>query len=217
MRPLPREFYLVDAVTLARRLIGKVLVHRTCEGETAGIIVETEAYMGPEDRAAHTWKGRRTPRTQVWYGPGGYAYVYFVYGMHCCFNVVANQPEVPHAVLLRALDPVAGLELMARRLGTQPHRRMCSGPAKLCKAMGINLSHNGADLCGNELFISEPDIPWVQPLRITAAPRVGIDYAGEAREYPWRFLLADNPCVTKLPRSTAVPGHSRRALPEASR
>ncbi|MGB9867803.1 MAG: DNA-3-methyladenine glycosylase [Bacillota bacterium] len=217
MIPLPREFYLVDALTLAKRLLGKVLVHRTAEGETAGIIVETEAYMGPEDRAAHTWKGRRTPRTQVWYGPGGYAYVYFVYGMHCCFNVVANYPDIPHAVLVRALDPIVGLDLMARRLGVTPHRRMCSGPARLCKAMGIGLSHNGVDLCGSKLFIAELGAPTVGPEAIAAAPRVGIDYAGEAREYLWRFFLADNPCVTRPPRSTSAPGRSRHVLPEASR
>ncbi|HHV78008.1 MAG TPA: DNA-3-methyladenine glycosylase [Firmicutes bacterium] len=216
LEPLDRQFYMVDGLTLAKSLIGKLLVHDSPEGLTAGVIVETEAYMGPSDRAAHTWRGRRTHRTEVQFGPGGHAYVYFIYGMHYCFNVVANAPGIPEVALVRALDPVAGLDLMARRSESRVNRMLCSGPGRLCRAMGIGRQHNGIDLCGKQLFVCEPPASMFGgSLKIQCTSRIGIDYAGEAKNYPWRFVLQGNPCVTKMPHSKGAPGRSRPAPPEA--
>lgn len=189
--PLPRDFYLRDTLTVARELLGKTLV---C-GETSGIIVETEAYRGPEDLAAHSSGGKRTPRTEIMYGEGGYAYVYLIYGMYCCLNVVTAPPDKPECVLIRALEPASGLDIMRQRRGAKPERELCRGPGCLCKALGIDRSFLGADLCSTDrLYITEGrQIPEES---IITTPRIGIDYAGEARFYPWRFIIKDNGCVS---------------------
>ena len=182
---LPREFYLRDGLTVARELIGKKLVTNLPEGVTSGIIIETEAYMGAIDAAAHSYKGK-TERTKIFFGTGGFVYVYLIYGMNICTNVVANVENVPEAVLIRALKPVEGVELMNRRRGKNNLRELCSGPGKLSQALGITKNFYGEDLCGEKIFI-EP----AENLRVESTKRINIDYAGEAANYPWRFVAPD--------------------------
>ena len=189
---LSREFYLQSALEVAKNLIGKKLVHNSTDGLTSGIIVETEAYMGAIDAAAHSYKGL-TDRTKIQYGVGGFAYVYLIYGMHICFNVVANVENIPEAVLIRALQPVEGIELMKKRRKKNNLRDLCSGPGKLTQAMGITKNHYGADLCGDELFIEE--IENFSP-NIISTKRINVDYAGDAANYLWRFILKDSKFIS---------------------
>ena len=149
---LPREFYLRDGLTVARELIGKKLVTNLPEGLTSGIIVETEAYMGKIDAAAHSYRGK-TERTKIFFNAGGFVYVYLIYGCNICTNVVANVENVPEAVLIRALEPVDGVELMMNRRGKKNLRELCSGPGKLSQALGVTKNFYGLDLCGDEIFI----------------------------------------------------------------
>ena len=179
--PLEREFYLQRTLSVARALIGMHLVHRVGSGSRRGRIVETEAYLGPQDRAAHSSRGR-TPRTEVMFGPPGHAYVYLIYGMWHCLNVVTGPPGVPHAVLLRALEPLEGLTARA------------SGPGLLCRALGIDRLANGLDLCGSQLWIEPPPLP--RSVRIARSARIGVEYAGEWAARPWRFFDRDSPFVS---------------------
>jgi len=183
VRPLPRAFYARPTLQVARDLLGCVLVHRADDGERAGRIVEVEAYIGQRDRACHAARGR-TARTEPMFGPPGHAYVYFVYGMHHCLNVVTEEEEFPAAVLLRALEPLRGLH------------RPASGPGRLCKAMGIDLGHNRADLCGERLFIQAGE----PPSRISRSARVGVAYAGVWARKPWRLFVAGHPAVSRAPK-----------------
>ena len=155
--PLPRSFYARPSTEVARELLGKVLIH----GAAAARIVETEAYLGENDRAAHAWRGR-TKRTEVMFGPPGYAYVFFIYGMHHNFNIVTGNVGEPHAVLIRAVEPVAGVELMARRRGVDAARReLTNGPGKLCEAFAIHREHNGADLSIHKIGATpEREVSW---------------------------------------------------------
>ena len=196
-KKLTREFYTrPDVLEVARDLLGKKLVVPNRNGSrVSGIIVETEAYRGPEDRASHAWNGRRTQRTETMYGVGGTAYVYFVYGMYHQFNVVTNVADVPHAVLVRALEPVDGLALMRRRRPGRSERELTSGPGRLCLAMGIDRKLDKADLLAERVWIEEGvSIP---PRRIARGPRVGIDYAEKWIGKPWRFWVRDNPFVSR--------------------
>ena len=188
---LAREFYLRNGLDVARDLIGKKLVHRTADGTTSGIIVETEAYMGTIDAAAHSYKGL-TERTKIQFGSGGYAYVYQIYGMYFCMNVVANVENIPDAVLIRALKPVDGVELMKMRRGKNNLRDLCSGPGKLAQALAITKNHYGADLCGDEVFI---ETAILNPA-VTATKRINIDYAGDAANFLWRFILTDSKFIS---------------------
>ncbi len=192
-QPLPRKFFARNAVELAQDLVGMHLVIRRPGGVAIGRIVETEAYEGPDDLAAHSVGGRRTARTEVMYGPAGYAYVYLIYGIWNCLNVVAAQPGIPHAVLLRALEPVSAIAAPSW------------GPGLLCRAFDIDRSHNGLDLRGKELWIEAPRR--TRALRVGAAPRIGVDYAGEWAQRPWRFFDTDSPFV-----STVSAAARRRAL-----
>ena len=202
--PLPRDFYRPGALELAPRLLGKLLCRRTPEGVAAGWIVETEAYVGPLDDGAHSYGGRRTERTAVQYGPGGYAYVFGIYGMHWCFNVVCGEAEQPDVVRVRALEPAAGRVWMAARRGTGEELALCSGPGKLCQALGITRADYGLDLCGDRLWLEQgPEIP---PSRIAVSPRVNIDYAVEYRDRLWRFFVKGNPYVSRVPRRFAAQG-----------
>ena len=190
-RPLSRAFYARDALTVAPALLGKTLLH----GETGGVIVETEAYMGPQDRACHAFGGKRTARTEVLFGEAGHAYVYLIYGMYCCLNVVTGRPEEPQCVLIRALRPSLGLEIMAARRGGKPEKELCRGPGKLCMALDIGRELNRRDMTeGDFVILDGPDIPEES---IGTSPRIGVDYAGEAKDWPWRFFVRDEPCVSR--------------------
>ena len=193
---LPRRSYLQPTLRVARALLGKTLVHDSAEGRTAGRVVEVEAYRGPADRAAHSSGGRRTPRNEIMYGPPGHAYVYFIYGMYFCMNVVCQRTGVPQAVLLRALEPLEGIELMRRRRGLPdgPDWRLCRGPGVLCRALGITRAENGADLVRGPLRIVEaPPVPASQVVR---TPRIGVGYAGAHAALPWRFLVRGSRAVS---------------------
>ena len=194
---LPREFYTrPDVLKVAKELLGKLLVVPTSNRKrVSGMIVEVEAYRGPEDRASHAYGGRRTKRTETMYQLGGLAYVYFVYGMYYQFNVVSNVQDIPHAILVRALQPVDGIELMRKRRQTHPDHNLTNGPGKLCIAMGINRAHDRADLVGNRLWLE--DYETISPRRIARGPRIGIDYAEEWIGKPWRFWIRDNSYVSR--------------------
>jgi DNA-3-methyladenine glycosylase len=196
-QPLPRSFYARPVLLVARECIGKILVHRSREGETAGRIVEAEAYRGPTDRAAHSWDGRRTARTEAMFGPAGHAYVFFVYGMHYHFNIVTGEIGEPHAVLIRAVEPLWGREFMAARRKLPVDRiELTNGPGKLCQAFAIGRAQYGADLCSDELFLLDGE-----RVKVARSPRIGIDYAGSWADKPWRFYEPKNPYVSRAPRS----------------
>ena len=197
MKIIPFSFFQRDAVqVIARDLLGKVLV--TCfEGmKTSGRIVETEAYAGVTDRASHAFGGRLTERTRVMYAPGGLSYVYLCYGMHHLCNVVTNVVDVPHAVLIRALEPMDGVDVMQRRTGGRLREtQLCSGPGRLSKALGISTQHTGLPLSGDCFFIGDDGYVRDESV-ILATPRIGVDYAGDDAELPYRFILRGHPCVS---------------------
>jgi DNA-3-methyladenine glycosylase len=166
----------------------------------SGMIVETEAYLGIEDRAAHSFGGRRTARTEATYALGGHVYVFFVYGMYFQLNVVTGPVDHPHVVLIRAVEPVEGIEKMRERRGTVKERNLTSGPGKLCIALGIDRTFNTEDLLGDRIWLE--DLKTIPKKEVSVGPRVGIDYAGEDAEQPWRFWVKDNEFVSKRPRST---------------
>ncbi len=194
--PVDAEFLAQPVLALARRLVGSLLLHKTQAGWVGGRIVETEAYRGPEDQAAHSYAGRRTRRTEVMYGPAGRAYLFFLYGMHWNFNVVAGAVGRPHAVLIRGLEPVWGAEIMAKRRGLPADDvKLTNGPGKLCQALSLNRSHYGADLTQGSLLL----LPG-QAVRIARSPRIGIDYAGEWVDRPWRFCDPKSRYLSRPPR-----------------
>lgn len=182
---LPRAFFARSALAVAPDLIGLELLH--AEGDRLRIarIVETEAYMGPDDLAAHSARGRRTARTEVMYGPPGHAYVYFIYGFWHCLNVVTASRGVPHAVLLRAVEPIANIEPPTW------------GPGLLCRALHVDRRLNAADLRGEVLWITRPRAGR-RPPRIRCGPRIGVEYAGSWAKRPWRFFDRDSAYVSKL-------------------
>jgi DNA-3-methyladenine glycosylase len=199
---LTKEFYRDDTLKVAQELLGKKIVHNYNGKTLSGIIVETEAYMGPEDKAAHSYGGRKTPRTTVMFEPGGVSYIYFIYGLYYCFNVVTSVANTPQAVLIRAIEPVDGLEDMAlirynrsyEDLKKKEIINLTSGPSKLCTALRLDKTLNGVDLTSDILFIEDTNYPKFQTVKTT---RIGIDYAEEAKEYPWRFYIKDNPYISK--------------------
>jgi DNA-3-methyladenine glycosylase len=198
-RRLPKSFYLrEDVVEISRDLIGKKLVSCFEGRRTAGIIVETEAYRGGIDRASHAYGLRRTARTEVMFGEGGSAYVYLCYGIHQMFNVVASPREVPHAILVRALQPTEGIELMLERTGKrQADYTLAAGPGNLTRALGISTKQTGMSLVtGSPIWIEEGDRVFPQE-DILATTRVGVAYAGEDALLPYRFLLKGNQHVSR--------------------
>lgn len=185
---LPKSFYTQDAISLAQALLGCELVRQSPQGVTAGIIVETEAYRA-DDEASHSFRGQ-TKRNAVMFGPGGHAYVYFTYGMHYCFNVVAGTDQFAEAVLIRALKPTWGLRLMEHRRDTSNLTNLCSGPGKLAQAMDLTKEQNGLSLNGGELFIRQRRaIP-----KVVSGPRIGIR---AATDKPWRFFISTSAYVSK--------------------
>ncbi len=183
-------------------LLGKLLIHESPEGRTAGMIVEAEAYCGPEDDAAHSFRGRRTARTEAMYAPAGHAYLFRLYGTHRCFNVVTAPEGQPQAVLIRALEPVEGLPLMAQRRGREEKRPLCSGPGRLCQAMGIGMEHYGQDLFSGSLRLEEYRA--FSPEEICLSPRINVEYAAEYRDSPERKCVEDGPCVAPGARRSAA-------------
>lgn len=226
-------FFQQPTLQLAKSLLGTELVHKTDEGLTAGMIVEVEAYRGPTDKAAHSYGGKITERNRAMFGPPGHAYVYFIYGMHYCMNVVSSGEGKPEGILLRALQPTQGIRLMARRRGYSmvpgtndnskvpgsngnaivpgtndkssddlkslpagKRKALTNGPGKLCQAMGITKEQYGFNLIDSPLFLRHYQDP-IPDNHILAGPRINIDYAEEAKDYPWRFWIKDNPFVSK--------------------
>lgn len=188
---LGSDFYQrSDVVAIARELLGKVLVTNFDGQRTAGVITETEAYAGIIDRASHAWNDRRTPRTEIMYGEGGTAYVYLCYGIHSLFNVVTNIVGVPHAVLIRAIRPIEGSEIMLMRTGRErPSKTFGVGPGNVAKLLGVHYSHSGLSLIAKEgeIFIEDHQIVY-HDNAIKATPRIGVQYAGADAALPWRFV-----------------------------
>jgi len=195
---LKRAFYQQDILTVSRSLLGKVLVHETAEGITSGRIVEVEAYAGPEDRAAHSYGGRRTPRNDVMFGEKGHAYVYLIYGMYYCVNFTAGSTSgKPEAILIRALEPIEGQVLMAKRR-KQPFgtlRNLTNGPGRLCMAMDITKAENKLDVTALPFYLKDAEP--VAESEVAESSRIGVDYAAEWKDKPWRFYIKNNPYVSK--------------------
>jgi DNA-3-methyladenine glycosylase len=188
---LPQDVYTLPTLQLAKELLGCLLVKETNEGMTSGYIVETEAYMGPEDRAAHSFNNRRTKRTEVMFAEAGRVYTYLMH-THCLVNVVSGPPGKPEAILIRAVEPRDGIELMRSRR-PKPGKELTNGPGKLTKAMGINMEDYGACFHNGQLFIAEG----YQPEEIVTGTRIGIGNSGEARDYPYRFWIKGNEYLSR--------------------
>ncbi|MEP7212922.1 MAG: DNA-3-methyladenine glycosylase [Acidobacteriota bacterium] len=194
---LPQNFYLRDdTLSVARELLGKLLVVPTESGErVSAMIVETEAYLGTIDKAAHTFGGRRTRRNEITYAAGGHVYVFFVYGMYFQLNFVIGDIDMPHVVLIRAVEPVEGIDVMRERRGAMKDKNLTSGPGKLCIALGIDRGFNGELLTGNRIWVE--DHKKIPDSQVTSGPRVGINYAEEFIDKPWRFWIKENQYVSR--------------------
>jgi DNA-3-methyladenine glycosylase len=197
MKKLDIAFYdRPNVVKIAKELIGKIIVTQFNGAKTSGRIVETEAYAGEIDRASHAWGGRKTNRTSIMYGHGGNAYVYLIYGIHHLFNIVTNSKDIPHAILVRAIEPMEGIETMLERTGKQKlDHTLTRGPGNVSKALGIFTKHTGLSLLGKEIFIAQDKFV-VPKKEIIATPRIGVDYAGKDAELLYRFVLKGNPYVS---------------------
>ena len=195
---LAESFYTrKDVVKIARELLGKVLVTEFDGILTAGMIVETEAYAGITDKASHAFGGRRTVRTEVMYMHGGAAYVYLCYGIHHLFNIVTNEADIPHAILIRAIEPLEGIDTMlARRGKTKLQPSLTAGPGALSMALGLTTKHTGNSLHGNDIYIEDRGIR-ISPKDIVAATRVGVAYAMDDALRLYRFYIRGNPYVSK--------------------
>lgn len=189
---LPQAFYEQPTMELAQSLLGCLLVKETPEGIASGFIVETEAYMGAMDRAAHSFGNKRTKRTEVMFAESGMIYTYSMH-THTLVNVVSGGIDKPEAILIRAVEPFTGLELMHERRGLSKVRSLTSGPGKLCKALGITMADYGQSFTEPPLYIAAGR----QPEHISCGPRIGIGNAGEAKDYPWRFWITGNPFISR--------------------
>jgi DNA-3-methyladenine glycosylase len=191
-RKLDIEFYLQPTLKIARELLGKVIVRKLGDKILAGKIVETEAYIGEDDPASHAFGGQ-TQGNKIMYLQGGHAYVYFTYGMHYCFNVVTEREGFPSAVLIRAVEPIYGIELMKRFRGVEDIYNLTNGPAKFCQAFKIDKRFNGVSLLGDEIFISRPLME--EKFEVGRSERIGIKSGLDKK---WRFFIKDNPFVSKV-------------------
>ena len=202
MRKLPRSFFLHDTVSVARALLGCVLWRRLDDGELlAARLVETEAYLGANDMASHARRGLRSERNASMYLEGGHAYVYFTYGMHWCLNVVTQEEDIAEAVLLRAAEPVRGVESMrVRRAKAKKDWDLMNGPGKICMAMDIDRRLDGESLRGDTLWLSKRDLD-VSDDDIAVSPRIGIDNSGDAAAWPLRFFLRGNRYMSAYSRN----------------
>jgi DNA-3-methyladenine glycosylase len=202
MKKLTLSFYQrTDVVQIAKELLGKILVTKWNAVETSGRIVEVEAYNGIIDKASHAAGGRRTDRNEIMYGDGGFAYVYLCYGIHHLFNVVTNKKETPHAILIRALEPMKGIDMMLERTGKEKlDNTLTKGPGNVSKALGISFKqHSGHSLLSKDLFIADDDSVWTKK-NVAASPRIGVDYAGEDASLLYRFYIKGNPFVSGKPK-----------------
>jgi DNA-3-methyladenine glycosylase len=197
MKKLPHTFYRrTDVLLVAKELLGKVLVTNFSNYETAGRIVEVEAYAGINDKASHAFAGLRTGRNNIMYDNGGFAYVYLCYGIHHLFNVVTAMKDIPHAVLVRGVEPLRGMEKMAERTGKRPtDQSLTRGPGNLSKALGIMVAHSGISLRSTEMYIADDGIHFDERV-IKASPRIGVEYAGKDAKLPFRFYIKGNPYVS---------------------
>lgn len=192
MEPLSSSFFQTSTLELAKSLLGCLLIKETAEGVASGYIVETEAYLGAKDRAAHSYGNRRTKRTEIMFGEAGFVYTYMMH-THTLVNVVGGPIETPHAILIRAVEPYQGLDLMTKRRGIDKLQNLTNGPGKLTKALGITMNDYGHSFCNPPLYITSGKIPD----DISIGPRVGIDNSGEAKDYPYRFWITGNPFVSR--------------------
>ncbi|MGC4378677.1 DNA-3-methyladenine glycosylase [Fictibacillus sp. Mic-4] len=190
--PLPEKFFQQPTIELAMALLGCLLIKETEEGIASGFIVETEAYIGPGDRAAHSFGNRRTKRTEVMFHEAGHVYTYTMH-THCLVNVVSGGIDEPEAVLIRALEPYCGVDLMYKRRGAKNERELSNGPGKLTKALGIGMEDYGRMFTNPPLYLAEG----YRPAEISRGPRIGIENSGEAKDYPWRFWITGNRFVSK--------------------
>ncbi|MGV3598797.1 MAG: DNA-3-methyladenine glycosylase [Bacteroidota bacterium] len=192
MKKLTSDFYLrEDVLQIARDLIGKELITNINGTITSGIITETEAYAGVVDRASHAYGGRRTNRTETMYATGGISYVYLCYGIHHLFNVVTNVKDIPHAVLIRNIQPLKGLEtILERRRKKKIDKTLSTGPGTMSEALGIKTLHNGFDLTGSTIWIEDAGINVADEV-VKITPRIGVDYAGEDAKLPYRFVIEE--------------------------
>ncbi|KAA3606511.1 MAG: DNA-3-methyladenine glycosylase [Calditrichaeota bacterium] len=199
MSKLPKSFFLNENVLeVSEQLLGKVLCTKIDGILTSGMIVETEAYNGISDKASHAFGNRRTKRTEIMFGEGGFSYVYLCYGIYSLFNVVTNLKEIPHAVLIRAIEPIDGIEKMLERRGkSKLETNLTSGPGILSQALGINFrEHNGLDLQKDEIWIESRGVE-ISKNEILRSSRVGVDYAEEDAKLPWRFRIQNNKWTSK--------------------
>jgi DNA-3-methyladenine glycosylase len=200
MKKVPLEFYLrKEVLQLSKELLGKVLCTRSAEGiVTSGMIVEVEAYKAPEDKASHAYGNLRSARTETLFSQGGVCYIYLCYGMHHLFNVVTNNEGIPHAILIRALEPLQGIELMKERRNRDViDKVLTSGPARLAQALGLNQKMDRSSLLSSSLWIEEGERE-VKEKEIKSTTRVGVGYAKEYASKPWRFYIKDNSWVSCL-------------------
>ncbi len=197
MKKLGSEFYSGDnVVAIAKNLLGKILVTKFNGIETSGRIVEVEAYNGTIDKASHAFGGRRTKRTEILFADGGVAYVYLCYGIHHLFNVVTNSKDIPHAILIRAVEPIKGIDRMLSRTGKKnADATLTKGPGNVSKAMGIQIIHSEFSLFSKELFIADDGMQYNKK-EISSSPRIGVDYAGNDANLKYRFFVKGNPFVS---------------------
>ena len=202
MSKLQADFYQEeDVLTIRKKLLGKILCSKFDSNLTSGIIIETEAYAGETDRASHAYNGRRTRRTEVMYAAGGTAYIYLCYGIHHLFNVVTNRDGIPHAILIRAIEPLEGIDIMLKRRNMKKLLpRLTAGPGILSQALGISIYNSGISLLDNQIWIEDNSNNSPNgDFKIISSPRVGCEYAEEDANNPWRFRINGNPWVSPAP------------------
>lgn len=199
MNKLERSFFYNDTLKVAKNLLGKILVHEVNGKKLMGKIVETEAYMGATDKASHAYGNRKTERTRALYNEGGHCYIYLIYGMYYCFNIVTREEEIPQCVLIRALEPVSDLQDFIKNryksienINKQKIKNLSNGPGKLCMALDLDKRHNMMDLCDDEIYVLDNN----ENFQVVTSKRINIDYAEEAKDFPWRFYIKDNNYVS---------------------
>ncbi|WP_032120603.1 DNA-3-methyladenine glycosylase [Clostridium amazonitimonense] len=205
MKKLDREFYKRDTLIVAQELLGKILVKKINNQFIMGRIVEVEAYKGLIDKAAHSYGGKVTNRNRIMYGDGGYAYVFLIYGMYYCMNIVTSTIGNPEAVLIRGIEPLDGVNIMSELrfnksfndLSKKEKRNLSNGPGKLCLAFNITKEENGMDMCGDDLYVLDNTMDPMNNINIATSKRINIDYAEEAKDFYWRFFIKDNMYVSK--------------------